>query len=270
MLSNPSKIPFNYSKLSLDVILHIVILFTILSWFFMLFISKITYSYINNKLSKIISDNLTNVLYKSDNRNEPVMPGSYITNIITDTINNNVSDTMIDFIKNQINDQINSNPVINNLNTINGSLITDLLQSSNTEIKKQIQIKINNINSQISVIINKTIADFPYTYYVNIFKEQDTFGQSVNKNLFTNIKLFNGLLVIFLIFYICISLVSGSLTPGDVSHIFIENIITFIFVGGIEYWFFMNVAFKFVPAPPSLIFIDLFSSLKESLEKIIQ
>jgi hypothetical protein len=77
------------------------------------------------------------------------------------------------------------------------------------------------------------------------------------------------MLVIFLGFFIGITLYNGLLSTSEVSHIFLENIITFILVGGIELWFFMNVAFKFVPAPPSIIFTSLFKFLNETLDKNI-
>lgn len=39
----------------------------------------------------------------------------------------------------------------------------------------------------------------------------------------------------------------------DIKHILIDNIIVFMFVGAIEYWFFLNVASKFVPVTPDIM-----------------
>ena len=44
-----------------------------------------------------------------------------------------------------------------------------------------------------------------------------------------------------------------------------ENIIVFVFVGIAEYLFFVNIAFKFVPAPPSLLVNSLINKFKKSL-----
>ena len=49
------------------------------------------------------------------------------------------------------------------------------------------------------------------------------------------------------------------------THIITENIITFIFIVLVEYLFFVNVAFKFVPAPPSLLTNSLINKFKTSL-----
>jgi len=50
-----------------------------------------------------------------------------------------------------------------------------------------------------------------------------------------------------------------------ISHIITENLVTFLFIGIVEYLFFVNVAFKFVPAPPSLLVKTLISKFKETL-----
>ena len=44
-----------------------------------------------------------------------------------------------------------------------------------------------------------------------------------------------------------------------------ENILTFLFVGVVEYLFFTQIAFKYVPAPPSLLVESLIDSFKDNL-----
>ena len=44
-----------------------------------------------------------------------------------------------------------------------------------------------------------------------------------------------------------------------------ENIITFIFVGIVEYLFFTKIAFKYVPAPPSTLVTTLLETFKKNL-----
>ena len=77
------------------------------------------------------------------------------------------------------------------------------------------------------------------------------------------------MLVFILVFFIFISLVTNTLTFSDIKDTFIENIVTFIFVGVIEFWFFTNVASKFIPAPPSILFTSLLNSLKKYLDSRI-
>lgn len=51
------------------------------------------------------------------------------------------------------------------------------------------------------------------------------------------------------------------------SHIIKENVFVFALVGVVEYLFFVNVAFKFVPAPPSLLVKSLINKFKTTLEE---
>lgn len=48
-------------------------------------------------------------------------------------------------------------------------------------------------------------------------------------------------------------------------RIVMENMVVFAFVGVVEYLFFVNVAFKFVPAPPSLLVNSMVDQFKTSL-----
>ena len=51
----------------------------------------------------------------------------------------------------------------------------------------------------------------------------------------------------------------------NIGYIIKENIITFIFIGIVEYLFFTQIAFKYVPAPPSTLVNSLIDNFKESL-----
>lgn len=53
----------------------------------------------------------------------------------------------------------------------------------------------------------------------------------------------------------------------NIGYIIKENIITFIFVGIVEYLFFTQIAFKYVPAPPSTLVNSLINNFKDSLMK---
>jgi len=66
------------------------------------------------------------------------------------------------------------------------------------------------------------------------------------------------IMILYLIYNSC-----GKCVP--LTHIITENIITFIFIGLVEYLFFVNVAFKFVPASPSLLTNSLINKFKSSL-----
>jgi hypothetical protein len=55
---------------------------------------------------------------------------------------------------------------------------------------------------------------------------------------------------------------SKILTLTEIKHVVLENCITFFFVGLVEIMFFINIASKFIPAPPSTIFTSLLSNLQ--------
>jgi hypothetical protein len=54
----------------------------------------------------------------------------------------------------------------------------------------------------------------------------------------------------------------------NITKVLLENIITFSFVGAIEYWFFMTFAIKFIPAPPSTLVATAIDTVKSYLVPI--
>ena len=254
------------SKLSLNIILHVTILFTILSLLFMLIISKLTTTVITHEISGIIKDSFEKNLYTADKK--PIVPSISI-NGLSNSASNQIITTMMDLLQNEINVIIKNDSTIQKLYNTNAELINQMTVATSVAIKQKLQQNIDSTTSQININIGNIIDKFPYDYYINIFKQQDIFRQTINNNLFTQIMLVNILLVIFLIFFISISLLNNTLTMGEIGHIFLENMITFIFVGIVEFLFFMNVATKYVPTAPSLLFVSFFTSLKTSLTKNI-
>ena len=53
----------------------------------------------------------------------------------------------------------------------------------------------------------------------------------------------------------------------DMSHILIENIIIFTFIGVVEFLFFTRVAIKYVPVLPSTMINTMIEATKESISK---
>ena len=72
------------------------------------------------------------------------------------------------------------------------------------------------------------------------------------------------ILTIGLIFYVN-TLSKTCCKQMNIGYIIKENIITFIFIGLVEYLFFTQVAFKYIPAPPSTLVNSLIDNFKESL-----
>ena len=264
MSDNELKLSLNV--VSLNVVLHITILFTILSLLFMLYITKITSTFINNELTHIVKDSFEKMLYTS--KDIPITPTISLQGL-NSTITNNITNTMISLIQTEINQLIKSNPKIQELNNTNTNLLRELTETTNTAIQKVIQSKIDTVNSEINLNVNSIILNFNFEYYINLFKQQDLFRETLNKNLFDNIKLVNIVLAIFLMFSIIIGVLSKTLTMSEVIHVFFENIVTFLFVGIVEFWFFTNVASKFVPLGPSVLYTSFFKYISSSLDKTI-
>ena len=249
------------SKLSLNIILHVTILFTILTLIFMFYISKLTTSHINNEISHLITDNLKKMLYTSSG--EPLDVSLNISNL------HKLSSIINPQLQNIINENILNDPTVKRLITDNEDLKTSLSNNTDPSIQDSIKSNIDINNSQLSIKIKDILVNINYNYYINIFNKPEPYRTTVNTNLFNNIKIINIFLVIFLVFFVIILLVTGLLPFSEVLQVFLENIITFLFVGMVEFWFFQNVASKFIPAPPSILFSSLFTSLKKYLNSRI-
>jgi len=175
---------------------------------------------------------------------------------LSDIIDNNINSNLPSLIdlekyKSDYNYKI---AMLNNLNSSFGlsSNPNVLLQENSDEITK-----ITNILNSLTVpnILDNYIKEYSKPNYVI--------------NLHNDNILEYGLRIICILSFIAVFLIAvvkfscGMCT--NVTKLFIENILTFVFVGGIEYWFFMTYASKFVPAPPSLLMTTAINSIKANL-----
>jgi len=246
----------NYgSKLSLNIILHMVILFTILTALFILYISKVTSNFINNELAGIVKQQFEENLYVS--KNVPITPSLSIQSFKQSIINNTN-----EYIDKQLQEAINNDEMIKQLKARK-------IELSNNDTSIQMDKQLDEIESEINIRVVDIIKGFDYKYYISIYKKEHMFRKLFNETLFTNVILINVILFVFLIFFIGYTYLTKALSGKEILHIIMENIVTFIFVGMIELWFFLNVASQFAPAPPSLIFVSIFTSIKKILDKII-
>lgn len=170
---------------SINVLLHVVILFVFLSAFFILFVSKLTQNLFENEIGNLIETNMDKIIKGSDNKTKESL--MLFTKLI---------------------------PI--------DKLIKNYEQPSeyNSEHNKWVQI------SAIAISF---------------------------------IGVFTLALIVFLVYNIC-----GKCMP--LTRIILENIIVFACVGLVEYFFFTEIALKFVPAPPSLLITSLINKFKENLD----
>jgi len=106
-------------------------------------------------------------------------------------------------------------------------------------------------NSNTSILAEQLAKPYPLTTEHNWWVEY----------LATGIVVVIGLIILTSISTLYFS--SGQCAP--LWEILKENIIIFIFVGFFEYMFFINVALKYVPAPPSLLVKTIIDSTKTEL-----
>lgn len=167
---------------ALDIMVHTLILFTFLSLFFFLYVSKIEQKAFENEIGDLIEDSLTKILDKDK-----------------------------------------------------ASLKTFLSPL------KPVLIPISNLYSG------------PSQYS----RERNT--------LVKFSAIFVAVLLICCILSIIITLQVDCHESVHMGHIIVENIIVFICIGIIEFWFFSNVAIKYIPTSPSLMINTMFTALKKQL-----
>jgi len=225
-MSKENKMP-KTSAVTFNILLHVTILFTILSMLFKYYISGITTDVVNNEINSIIKDGIKNNVYNNSQ------------NIINNQLNN------------IINNQLNNNPLVSQLN--NNPLVSQLNITSSS----------NNITDNI---LNNTqlASNFSYDYYVKLFSKEDKEKANINKLVFYYLNLINILLVIILVGYLIYLYLTNTLSKSTIGHIIIENILTFICVGGFEYYLFVNVITKYVATPPELLYTSFINSLKKN------
>jgi len=118
--------------------------------------------------------------------------------------------------------------------------------------------KPNMINDIFSQIKN----NFSLDYYKKIFSEDDLARQQINKNLINEIIHVNVFIYILLVLFTLVLLKTQNLKLGEIGPVVGENLLTFTMVGIVEIVFFMNIASKYIPAPPSLIYTSLIDGIK--------
>jgi len=234
--------------LSFNILLHVTILFTILSLFFRYYISKVSSNAINNEVKHLIEKNIK----KAKPSIEQIKNKISEYKKIKDNLTNAYIASKEPNTKNQLQNKISE--VTNKLNNLK-VLIPQFMDTNNKMING------NTINN----ITNNLTDNFSYEYYEKLFSEEDLTRQKVNNEILLYIKVVNILLILTLLFFGYYLLKTNSLEKNEMKTIVLENILTFMCVGFVEYLFFTKIILKFIPAPPSTIVTSLISSFKEEL-----
>lgn len=221
----------------LNITFHIFILYTILCLFFNYYIKKL--------IVEII--------------------GSEIDHIVDNLFKNNDLNKKYEELKEQYNNLIEK--------------LKDV--GDNLEKAYSIKEKVDRLRYQMDIVsfvsnenktnfdINSMVENFKKSikmdYYLKLYKKEDKTREFVNKQLLDKMVHINYLLLFFTLFITGSLLVTKSITYNEVGHVFVENILTFTFVGMIEIMFFIKIASKYIPAPPSLIYKAFFESMRKNI-----
>ena len=142
------------------------------------------------------------------------------------------------------------------------------------EITKEINSSVKNMVSkiqptdkeQISNIVNKSVNEDGQSSLdiaIDKYSKPSEFIVEHNKWVkITAVSVILGVFVFLLSILIVLSYSCGKCI--GLSNIIKENIITFIFVGIVEYLFFTHIAFKYVPAPPSTMVTTIIDTFKKT------
>ena len=221
-IKNPSFTPEN----CVNIVLHMTILFTLLSLLFKYYISDITKTAINSEIDHIVNESISHL--NKDNINY-------------------------------------------------GKLIHELMHQKNELLKKYSNIKnlaeknMNNLTHKINKLnINPEhftdITNSSYDYYYNLFSKQDQTVKTSNEKVFFYIFLVNILLIIIFIIMTFYFYKTKNISSDEIKIIVLENVLTFGFVGIIEYLFFTKVALKYSAITPSILYTTFLDSFKNNLK----
>lgn len=241
------KVPQVNSSNSFNILLHVTILFLILSLFFRFYICEITTNIINKEIDHIISDSIKSSSSNLDQIKSKINSYKEVKDNLLkqyDTINSQAEKTEI---KNKLSGVKNA---INNLKI----LVPQFIESPD-----------NNMISKDAIFsfAKEFNNNFSYDYYYKLFSSQDTTRKEINNYVFFYMNIINSILILTLISFGFYLHKTNLMEIDEMKLIFFENILTFICVGVVEYLFFTKVALKFIPAPPSTIYTSFVNSLKK-------
>jgi len=130
----------------------------------------------------------------------------------------------------------------------------------------------NSNNSNNSDTYSKILAEYQ-SKYINKNSIHNLIQQYTNPD---NIVLSNNTTIIYYAMYLSITLLIISVgliiafkyvdpNAVNVTHILLENFITFSVIGVIEYWFFMTFIKEYIPSLPSQMNTSLNNNIKKQL-----
>ena len=270
-------------EIILNIFLHVTILFTFLTFLFTIIITPLAKNtfkteighLIESAISKLPIDNIksnNSEHYKNESNLHIEHIGSYpgdidntllpLNNSNLDVNSNTLNTLLTDYTKLNLNNTISKDDKKNNLKillSVYKTTIPELNNMNDDELNQLVDII---ITIQTDVIENPTLLN----KYIKEYNTPNYLINVHNDDIITIAKSLS--LIFFIISILLIIFVKYSCNECiNVTKLISENIITFIFIGIVELWFFQNYAFKFIPAAPSLLINSAFNTVKELVSK---
>jgi len=111
-------------------------------------------------------------------------------------------------------------------------------------------------------------SDTSFDYYLKLFSNEDRTRLRVNNELFDKIKIANILIIGFVVIISTLFIYNNIVSFEEFKHILVDSVIIFIFISIIKVLFFLNIALKFIPASPSLLFTSFIESMNDQFKLI--
>lgn len=117
---------------------------------------------------------------------------------------------------------------------------------------------LNNTSTQNKTILKGILSQVPLDKYIKLANKETDVITVHNK------WLLGTTFAVIITSVIGISLITmlPTMKKLPLHPILVENMISFIFIGLIEYLFFTNIAFKFIPVSPTLLESTMISTIK--------
>ena len=140
--------------------------------------------------------------------------------------------------------------------------IQDLSNSSVKEVFKNLSYQ---DKQRISSIVNADVGGGESPIDIAIERYSKNSDLTLERNMWVKITAVQIISSIFISLIIVLMVLKFTCNKDiGLFQIVKENIVTFIFIGAVEYLFFVNVALKYIPVLPSTLTTSLIQSFKQS------
>jgi hypothetical protein len=214
----------NTTTFILNAFIHVTLIFSFLTFLFINIIAPLSMKKFHEEIDKIVEQQInTAIPNKID---------------LTDSVN-----------------------AINNRQKLIGDLKNAFLlyYSVYNQDPTQVITEISIFETIVDYIINT--RDFYYQNILDVYSSENYLVKNHNDYVINN-AYYLSIILMIISTVIIISDKLSDIPCINLTKLFTENILTFACVGCIEYWFFINYAFKYSPAQPSLLINSIINDMK--------